>query len=1072
MKKRRFNFRCLMAGASILMAAALFAPQQAKAFTKNKEAVNIQQTINGHVTDTSGKVLAGVSVLIKGTKKGTLTDANGDFSLEAKSSDVLVISYIGFKNKDVPINGQSNLHITLEPLASSLNEVIVVGYGTQQKKLVTGAIATVNAKDIAGIPHDGRVEVALQGRTPGVTIAATSGQPGSEFTVRLRGLSSFLSGNEPLWVVDGIIVQQANLGFLNQSDIESIDVLKDAASASIYGTRSGNGVILVTTKHGREGKMVVNYNGYYGSQAPARLMPMANATQYATLMNEQASADGATSLPYPAPSILGEGTNWQKQIFVNNALRTNHELSISGGNQYANLYISAGYQDQEGIVLPQVSGFKKYSLRINHNEQFLKIFKFGQSIGYTRNNSKGVGTNTEFGEALSDALQLDPLTPPYISKSDATGIQYQASPNNIVAPNGMLYGISNLVTQEVVNPLGYAQIRLGNTGWSDNIIGNTYLEINPMKGLKFRSQISVNRNYWGDRTYTPQYYQTGIRHQDFNSLSRHSGVGTEWNWDNTISYNTSVKEHNFDIVVGQAISEDGIGNETWFTEKNLPVDNYKDANFNWTTANGAADITASTDDYVLHRIASVFGRLNYDYAQKYLLTAIVRSDGSTHFGANKKWGTFPSVSVGWVPSLENFWKNNMGNAVNFLKIRSSYGITGNDEFGNFYYISTIQGGVNYVFGTAGSPVAGASPSTLSNPDLGWEQTAQTDIGLDARFLNDFSFTFDYFNKITNDALEPVTLPLYAGVPNQPWANQGRITNTGIELQLGYNKQLSDWTIGATANFATVKNKINDIGSGNSYAQFSEATYQNLNNNVGTLTREVDGYPVHGFWGYKTNGIFQTQADVQNYKSTNGKIIQPNAEPGDFRWKDINGDGVIDANDVTYLGSGLPTYTYGLTINLGYGNKQLGNFDLLIFINGQGGNKIFQDYRRFDAGAVNFPQYYLNRWTGPGTSNTFPRLATFGLGDASNGNFTNMSDFYLHNGDFLRFKNIQLGYTLPERIAKSIRAEKLRIYVAAENLLTLTKYNGLDPEIGGNVFGVDKGFYPQSRTLMVGVNLQF
>jgi TonB-linked SusC/RagA family outer membrane protein len=635
----------------------------------------------------------------------------------------------------------------------------------------------------------------------------------------------------------------------------------------------------------------------------------------------------------------------------------------------------------------------------------------------------------------------------------------------------MLYGISNLVTQEVVNPLGYEQIRLGNSGWSDNFIGNTYLEINPMKGLTLRSQISINRNYWGDRAYTPQYYQTGIRHQDYNSLYRHSGMGTEWNWDNTISYNTSIKNHNFGVVVGQALSEDGIGNQTWFTEKNLPVDNYKDANFNWTTANGAADITASTQDFVLHRVVSFFGRLNYDYAQKYLLTAILRRDGSTRFGANNKWGTFPSISVGWVPSMEDFWKDyNINKVINFLKIRGSYGITGNDNIGNFNYISTISGGVNYVLGTAGSPVAGASPSTLSNPDLKWEQTSQTDIGFDARFLNDFNFAFDYFNKKTTGALQPVTLPLYAGVPNQPWANVGNISNTGFEFQLGYNKQMGVWTIGATANFATLKNKVTDIGAGNPYVQFSEATYQNLNNNVGSLTREVVGYPIHGFWGYKTNGIFQTQSDVQNYKSTNGTVIQPDAQPGDFRWKDVNGDGTIDENDVTYLGSGLPTYTYGLSINVEYNSKHVGSFDLLVFINGQGGNKIFQNYRRFDAGAVNFPLAYLNRWTGPGTSNSFPRLAS-GTGD-DNGNFTNMSDFYLHDGKFLRIKNIQLGYSLPERIAKSIKAEKFRIYIAVENLATLTKYDGFDPEIGGSVFGVDKGFYPQSRTLMAGINLQF
>jgi len=1036
------------------------------------------QNITGTVVDEQNVPIPGVTVVVKGATTGTVTDIDGKFELNVPdaSTKTLVFTFLGYKNQEQAIGRNTNFTITMKEDVQHLEDVVVIGYGTQQKKLVTGAISSVNAQDIAKIPNDGRVEVALQGRTPGVIVGPHSGQPGTnDVTVRIRGVSSFLSGNDPLWVVDGIIVQSSNLNYLNQADIQSIEVLKDAASAAIYGTRAGNGVILVTTKKGSEGNIKMNYNGYVGTQAPTRLMPMANATQYATLMNEQAIADGAAKLPYPDPSSLGEGTNWQKQVFSNNALRTNHDISISGGNKTSNIYASLGYQKQDGIVLPQVSGFEKYSARINHNEQFLKIFKFGQSVTYTRNQSKSVGTNTEFGEALSNAIQLDPLTPVYISPDEASKlIQYQASPYNIVAPNGMLYGISNVVTQEVVNPLGYAQIREGNRGYSDNFIANSYLEIDPIAGLSILTKIGFNRNYWGDQSFTPKYYQTGIRAQQYTSLYRHNGVGTEWNWDNTITYSKKIKDHSFDIMLGHAINEDGIGGETWITYKNLPVNNYKDANFNWTTDNGATDRTGSTNDYVRHRVVSLFGRLSYNYAQKYLATITARHDGSTRFGANNRWATFPAVSLGWVTSSESFWTNNISSdAMDYFKIRGGYGVTGNDNYGNFHYLSTISSGNNYVIGTTGSTTAGNSPTTLANPNLKWEQTTQTNIGFDARFLKNFNFSFDYYTKNTTGALEPLTLPQYVGVPNAPWANMGNIDNSGIELQLGYDKQAGNWTFGAIANFATLKNRVSYIAVSTPYALFNEPTYQNLNNNVGNLTREVVGYPVHGFWGYKTNGVFQNAADVQNYKSSDGTIIQPNAKPGDFRWTDVNDDGVINASDVTYLGSSLPTYTYGLTLNAEYGNKSMGSFDFMVFFQGQGGNKIFQDYRRFDAGAVNFPAYYMNRWTGEGTTNSFPRLATFGMGDKSNANFNNMSDFYLHDGAFLRVKNVQLGYNLPARISRAISSDKIRIYVAVENLATFTKYNGFDPEIGGgDVFSIDKGYYPQSRTFMVGLNLQF
>ncbi len=1020
------------------------------------------QTVSGVVKDKNGEPLIGVSVQLKGTQQGTITNLNGNFSIpNVKLGEVLVFSYIGYSPIEEKVTSNV-LNVVLYEDTRNLNEVVVVGYGSQSRKLITGSITSVNAKDIANIPNDGRPEMALQGRTTGVTIAANSGQPGSDMTVRIRGITSFGAGNDPLWVVDGIIVPVSNLNYLNQSDIASIEVLKDAASAAIYGTKAATGVILVTTKKGKEGKIKVSYNGFLGTSSPTRLVPMSNATEYATLMNER-SLGGGGGILFSNPASLGVGTNWQNQVFSNNASRMNHEVSISGGNQNSDIYLSFGYQNQQGIVMPQLSSYEKYSMRLNHNEKFWKIFKFGQSIAYSRNQNKSIGVNTEFGGVMSDVLNLDPLTPVMVPAGQTLGAQY-ASPYIVRAANGQPYGISAYVNQEIVNPMAWAQTQQGNNGYSDNIIANSYLEINPIEGLTLRSQIGINRNYWGSQSYTPLFYLNGYtQNTQHNSLYRGSGQALTWNLDNTITYSKDIDKHSFSILGGFSIDEDGIGNFTNITYNYVPVSNYQDANFNWS--NVPANEIGNTYDYVNHRIVSFFGRLNYNYDEKYLLTAILRADGSSRFGSNNRFGYFPSVSVGWVPSMENFWKDNISpDAISFLKIRGGYGITGNDNFGNFQYLATISGGNNYVIGSSGVPAIGNSPVTLDNPNLKWERTSQTNVGLDMNFLKDFNFTFDYFDKKTSGILMQIPIPQYSGVPNQPWANVGDMTNSGFEFHLGYDKTVGDWKFGVVANFSTLHNEVTYIGSGTPYVTQDAASFQTM----GPISRTVVGYPINSFWGYQKNGIFQTAADVANYTNAQGKQLLPNAQPGDFRWVDTNGDGKITADDKTYLGSPIPTYNYGLTFTAEWGKATTGKIDFMIFLQGQGGNVIFQGYRRLDIQNANYPLAALNRWTGAGTSNTYPRLTT----QDSNNNFSNMSNFYLEKGDFLRIKNVQVGYTLPASVSNTIKSDKIRIYLSAENLATITGYTGYDPEIGGGVFGIDKGYYPQARTFMVGLNLNF
>ncbi|MDR3651675.1 MAG: TonB-dependent receptor [Paludibacter sp.] len=1007
--------------------------------------------------------LIGVSVIVEGTTTGSVTDSEGKFSLEVLSpNSTLIFSYIGYNKQKIKLNGQTNLNVVLSEETKNLDEVVVVGYGTQSRKLVTGAITSVNAKDIANIPNDGRPEMALQGRTTGVTIAANSGQPGSAMTVRIRGITSFGAGNDPLWVVDGIIVPVSNLNFLNQSDIQSIEVLKDAASAAIYGTKAATGVILVTTKKGAEGKIKVSYNGFYGTSAPTKLVNLCNATQYATLMNERSLAGGGGVI-YANPASLGEGTNWQNEIFSNNASRMNHEVSVSGGNENSDIYLSIGYQNQQGIVMPAISTYEKYSMRLNHNEKFWNIFKFGQSIAYSRNQNKSIGVNTEFGGALTDAINLDPTTPVVVPTGQVLGAQY-SSPYILRNTNGQAYGISNMVGQEIVNPVAWEQTQLGNNGYSDNFIANSYLEVDPIDGLKIRSQIGINRNYWGSQSFSPLYYlNSNSQNTQHNSLYRGNGQALTWNFDNTIAYTKSIDKQTFGILGGFSVYEDGIGNFTNITYNNVPVSNYQDANFNWP--NVAANEIGNTSDYINHRIVSFFGRLNYNYDEKYLLTAILRADGSSRFGANNKYGYFPSVSVGWVPSQEKFWKDNINSDnISFLKIRGGYGVTGNDNFGDFQYLATLSGGNNYVIGSSGVPVIGISPTTLDNPNLKWERTTQTGVGFDVNFLRDFNFSFDYFYKKTTGLLQQVPVPQYAGVPNQPWANVGDMVNNGIELHLGYTKTVGLWKFGASANFSTLHNEVTYIGTGTPYLIQDAASFQTM----GNVSRTEVGYPVNSFWGYQKSGIFQTAADVTKYVNAQGVELLPNAKPGDFRWTDTNKDGKITADDQTYLGSPIPTFNYGLTLNAEWGKASTGRIDFMIFFQGQGGNMIFQGYRRLDIQNANYPISALNRWTGGGTSNTYPRLTT----QDTNNNFSNMSDFYLQKGDYLRVKNVQIGYTLPTSISNSIKSDKIRIYLSAENLATITGYDGYDPEIGGGVFGIDKGYYPQARTYMVGLNLNF
>lgn len=1033
----------------LMLCFALFTTAIAMAQTK---------TVTGKVVDEQGKGIANASVVVKGTKAGTVTNENGIFNLNVPATaQTLIISSLGFLPQELAITANA-ANVTLARNASKMDEVIVVGYGTQKKSVVTGAISSVKAGDLDNQPI-ARVEQFLQGRASGLTIAASSGQPGSSSTLRIRGTTS-IGNSDPLYVIDGVPVDIGGIDYLNPSDIESIEVLKDAASAAIYGARSASGVILVSTKRGKAGKTIMAYNGYYGTQAAARKLALLNATEYATLRNE-ASLAGGGNIVFNNPASLGKGTDWQDLIFNKSAKIQNHELSISGGSEKSTFYTSFGYFEQEGIIATDISKYKRLNFRFNGTHKITNWLTVGSNLGYSHIKGVGIGgLNTEYGGILSSVVNLDPITKAVITDpNEANANPYLPNANNnqglgiVRDANGNPYGISSYVLQEMSNPLAYIKTHLGNYGWSDNLVGNAFAELEPIKGLKIRTSLGAKYAFWGSESFNPYYfYNTVNKNTGNNSFYTESNRALNYSWENTASYTRNFGQHHVTALVGTGAYVDNYSSRSQGTSYfNFPVNSFAEAS---TTHYVLPDSSKGwAGQAYAHKVSSVYARLTYDFGEKYLVQGIVRRDGSSRFGSNNKYGYFPSGSIGWVASKEGFWPTNK--VVNFLKIRGSYGVTGNDNIGDFNYVSRVDGGRNYTFGD--NYTFGNSPAAIANPDLKWEQTSQTDIGFDAVIYRDFTLGFDWYKKKTTGMLLGIAVPLYVGVGG-PTGNVATMNNTGYELELGYRKTISGVKIEVKANVSHLKNRITYLGVDKTY--LTGATMQS---SALELSRTAVGQAIGSFYGYETQGIFQTQAEVNSYTNKNGGLIQPNAQPGDFRWADLNGDGAITTADRKFIGDPTPDWSYGFTANLTYQG-----FDLVIFGQGAGGNQIYNGLRRLDIPTANYTTQALNRWTGPGTSNTFPRLSNNDL----NGNFSNPSSFYLEDGDYFRIKVLQLGYTLPASIMNKVRLQKLRVYVSGNNLLTITKYTGYDPEIGGGSYGIDRGFYPQARSFTAGLNLTF
>lgn len=1030
----------------------------------NVNPVEVSQAtrkLRGTILDTNGTPVIGASISVKGTTTGTISDMNGVFTLDVKNGDVLEISFIGYLSHTVKIGTQTDLQIVLKEDTQALDEVVVVGYGVQKKSVMTAAISRVTSDDLEKLTPT-RVEDVLRGKVSGVSIMQNSGQPGAESRVRIRGTGTINDSN-PLYIVDGMPLE-GGVDYLNPQDIQSIEVLKDAASAAIYGSRAANGVILVTTKSGKKGKAVVNYDFSIGWQNPWRKMSVLNATEYETIMNEAYVNAGMDPI-YDDPSKAGVGTNWQNEIYNENAPIMNHQASISGGGDKGSYFLSFGYLDQEGIVGGKdKSDYKRYSLRFNNTynvfenkaNKFFRSFKVGTNLGYTRIISKGISENDNFSGPLASAVMTPPNESVYLENPSAEDLAYYEKnyPGYVKDDEGRIYNV--IENQEIVNPVAMMQTLNNNKDW-DKFVGSVWGELEVFENLTFKTSLSTDMAFWGERNWFPVSYLCYMVKTEKSRVEQTMNRGMKLLWENTLSYKRSIDKHNFAVLLGTSM-ERYDSKKVKGTALNLRAEDDHKAWIDFTNSASPGD-QHSEGGATEHRMASVFGRLNYNYDERYMLELTLRRDGSSNFGRNNQYAYFPSVSAGWTLTNEPFMENKPG-WLDFLKVRGSWGQNGNEKIGSFGYTTTMTGGNNYSFGAGSNGVihSGTKPTSLANPDLRWETSEQLDFGFDSRFFNNsLSFSFDWFKKDTKDMLMERPIPLYVG-SGSPLSNVGTLTNQGIELEVGYKLSVDKVNLSFLANASYVKNEIKNLGNQTGYIDKESLP------TLGTVSRNQNGYPIGYFFGYKAIGVFQTQEEIDNYISpATGKPIQPNAVPGDTKFEDLNGDGVIsdDNEDRTMIGKPNPDWMVGLTVAADWNG-----FDLSAFFQGSFGADVFDALRRYELAAVNYTSDALERWTGPGTSNSMPRIV---LGDTPK-NFR-PSTLLVHDASFLRLRNLQVGYTLPAQLTRKAYIQRLRFYASFDNLLTITGYKGMDPEIGSTM-GIDKGVYPQARVYTFGLNLTF
>ncbi len=1026
-------------------------PQLASVSVETIETANgaaIQ--VSGVVTDQlTGAPLESVSINEKGTNKGTVTDRNGAFKLSVESSaSVLVVSLVGYQTREISVGNTVSFQIGLTSTSQALNEVVVIGYGTQKITKVSGAIATVKGTDIEKL-RPVRAEDALQGRASGVTVVST-GSPGAKPTVLIRGIPSY-TGTDPVVIVDGSIQSLDDLNAISAADIESINVLKDAATTAIYGVKGGNGVIVVTTKSGRRNqKTEFTLNTNYGRQEVLNQIGVLNATEYAAMVNEGSTLSGGPVL-FPDLSVLGKGINWQDQIFKNAAIQS-YNLSARGGSEKTGFFLSAGYLGQDGIV---GGGSKSYFDRLNGtanlNFDFTSRLKFIANTSFVNIRGAGVPENA-INSVISNALNFDPTAPVYNTNPNQIG-RFSTSPN---------------ILSEIFNPLTQLE-NTYNESNTNKLYGKLELQYEVIKNLKLTSRYGYTNVDVTGKSFNPlAFYGDGHINSTLNadgsakpgahnSVAEYKTTYYNFTFENFATYNFKIREKNqFDVVAGFSLAKT-TGNSISGSRQDVPFNSWDYADISSATGTApSSGLDVGSFQYE-RRNLSYFSRINYEYDDRYLLSFSARRDGSYAFGANNKFANFFAGSAGWVVSNESFFKSSY---INHLKIRGSYGVTGNENVSpQFQRISTniylynLGQNAGYTFGNDPTSI-GATIASFRNDNLGWEKQKQLNAGFDLRFAgNKVSFSADYFRKDISGLLFTPSLALYLGTAAAPVANIGTTQTTGFELNLGYSGNVSrNFRLNTNLAFTTAKNLVTETNNG----LITGGTYGIPSQSV---TRFEKGFTPGYFYGYKTDGLFQNAGDIAK------AATQPNAQPGDIRFVDINNDGVIDANDRTQIGDPFPDFTLGWSLNLEHRG-----FDFTTFVYASVGNDVYRAYER-NLAMTNKYRGILARWTGEGTTND-ARNPRYSFIDANNN--TRASDRYVEDGSFVKVKDIQFGYSLPASLVKKWKFAKVRIYAQVKNAFVFTRYSGFDPEISGGIFdtGIDRGAYPQARTYSMGIDLKF
>ncbi len=1026
------------------------------------ELAQQKREIRGRITTAEGESVIGANIIEMGTTNGTISDSNGNFVLQVEEGAVIHVSYIGFLEQDINTSGRNFFEIVLLEDTQALEDLVVVGYGVQKKKLVTGANVSVGGETLQN-QHTVNALEAMQSFAPGVNITQASGMPGEGFQVNIRGLGT-IGNSAPLYVIDG--VAGGDINTLNPSDIESIDVLKDAASAAIYGARAANGVILVTTKTGRKGRIEVSYDGYYGVQNVPKMPDLLDAKQYMEIYNEERVVSGKDALDFASliPGLYQQimsgqwnGTDWMEEIRNENAPIQNHAINLSGGSDQSLFSLGFSYTSQEGILGKPVEPHNdRYTVRLNsdhviYRKNGLEVIKVGETFNYSFRQRSGIAIGGMYWNDIRNMLTGCPLVPAYNDKGEFYAREdLKAS------------GLESL-SSRIYNPLAQMALNRGmNETQNYNINSNAYLEIQPIKDLILRSSFGYKMSADAYRSYQPAYDLAGDATLSPGRITQSGGSGYGWTLDNTINYRFSRDDHNFDVLVGQSAEKWGFGMNMNVTNANPTFVGFKHAYLSNTDGLTSGVTSIAGGPHSQGALASFFGRINYDYREKYMLTLVMRADGSSNFSKENRWGYFPSVSAGWVLTEEEFLADN--DVLNFLKLRASWGQNGNADIAPFQYMSLIAFNPenNYRFGSDRNKMQlGGFPSILPNPDVSWETSEQLNIGLDAYFFNSrLQTSFDYYIKTTRDWLLRQPVADIQG-PQGAYVNAGDIENKGFELGLKWNDNIGDFTYGAHLNLSRNENKVTRMGDNTG---FIESNPNIISQGTEPVWRVQVGYPVGYFYGYKTEGVFQNAQQISSW--TKG-FLQTDPQPGDLIFSDTNGDNEVTPEDKTLIGNPHPKFRTGFGINLGYKG-----FDFAITGKGAFGHQILKSYRSFaDNEFHNYTTDILGRWTGEGTSNKLPRLT------AGNGiNRMSVSDLYIEDGDFVKIQDITLGYDFKNLLPK-LPFGQARLYVTGRNLWTFTGYSGMDPEVGYGdeqpfVSGIDLGFYPAPSSILVGVNLKF